>query len=416
MERVQVASIQTLTARAIRSSRIKLPPADLIIVDECHHCVANSYRKIVEQYPDAVILGLTATPCRGDNRGLGTDFGTMLEAPQVPELIKAGVLVPTKVYAPVVSQPDLKGVRTTAGDYNLAQLAERMDQGRLVADIVGQWHKHAEGRRSVCFATSVGHSIHIRDRFIESGVRAEHIDGSTPADERDETLRRLASGDLQVVTNCMVLTEGWDMPEVGCIILARPTKSFQLYRQMIGRVIRSSPGKQNAIVLDHAGATFRHGLAEDPVEWTLDEDHKVENRTHATRDEIATRKLVECNQCNALRTSGEACSHCGFLPQRFGKAFACDDGELGLVEGGRVQAPIFDAETKRKWWAMLTAIRNQRGYARNWAAVNFKEKFGHYPGPYGAEIEPMEPTAEVWSWVRSRQIRYAKSKKARSVA
>jgi DNA repair protein RadD len=108
MECVQVASIQTLTARAIRSNRMKPPPADIVIIDECHHAVADSYRKIREQYPDAIILGLTATPCRGDGRGLGNDFGTMIQAPQVPELIKLGVLVPTKVYAPV--DPDLKGV------------------------------------------------------------------------------------------------------------------------------------------------------------------------------------------------------------------------------------------------------------------------------------------------------------------
>jgi DNA repair protein RadD len=408
-ERIQVASIQTLVARAMRSDRMELPSADLIIFDEAHHCLAKTYRKIAEAYPDAIKLGLTATPCRGDNRGLGTDFGTMIQAPQVPELIKLGVLVPTRVYAPV--DPDLKGVRTVAGDYNQKQLAERMDQSGLVGDIISHWLRYGERRKTVCFATSVEHSIHIRDEFCAHGVRCEHIDGSTPEDERNKTLARLASGDAEVVSNCMVLTEGWDMPEVGCIILARPTKSFQLYRQMIGRAIRSCShtGKQNAIVLDHAGATFRHGLVEDPVEWTLDEDHKVENKTHEARtSEYSQRKLIECPQCSALRTAGEACPHCGFLPQRRGQAFVCDDGELGLIEGGRAKRQTYSAYEQHLWHAMLAWTARENGYKLGWAAHKHKEKFGGYPTEKSEAITPIEPTAEVRSWVRSRQIAYAK--------
>jgi superfamily II DNA or RNA helicase len=117
-----------------------------------------------------------------------------------------------------------------------------MDNAKLVADVVSTWHKLGERRKNVCFAIGVGHSIHLRDEFIASGVRAEHIDGSTPKDERDATLARLASGEIEVVCNCMVLTEGWDMPEVGCCILARPTRKMGLFRQMIGRVLRPAPG------------------------------------------------------------------------------------------------------------------------------------------------------------------------------
>jgi DNA repair protein RadD len=404
-ERVQVASIQTLTARAVRSKRIELPPADLVIMDESHHCVARTYRELVKRYPNAVILGLTATPCRGDGRGLGSDFGVLIEAPQIPELIKLGVLVPTKVYAPV--DPNLRGVRTTAGDYNQKQLAERMDRDKLVGDIVTHWHKYGENRKTVCFAVSVAHSVHIRDEFIKSGVRAEHIDGSTPEDERDETLKRLASGEIDVVTNCMVLTEGWDMPEIGCCILARPTKSFQLYRQMLGRAIRSCSGKENAIVLDHAGATFRHGLIEDHVEWMLEEDRKVANKAHEARGDYGTRKLLECTQCEALRTAGEACPHCGFLPQRPPKAFVCGDGELGLIEGGRATIKHYTEYERHLWRGMLVHIARENDYKPGWAAHKYKEKFGFFP-PFGSP-EPIEPTPEVRSWVRSRQIAYAKA-------
>src|SRR5215470_1112821 len=313
---VQVASIQTLSRRAIRDETMELPPADLIIIDECHHALARTYQEIVDAYPDAIILGLTATPCRGDGRGLGGIFETMIQCPQVAELIEQKHLVKSRVYAP--STPDLTGVRVQAGDYVESQLAERMDCSELIADIVGSWHKYGESRKTVCFASGVGHSIHLRDEFIGSGVRAEHIDGSTPKDERDATLARLASGEIQLVTNCMVLTEGWDMPDAGTLILARPTKKMGLFRQMVGRVLRPAPGKVDAIILDHSGAVFRHGLPEDHVDWVLDADLGAKNRDHDKRksETFGGPKLLECTQCGSIREGGKACPCCGFLPVR----------------------------------------------------------------------------------------------------
>ena len=273
-----------------------LPPANLLVIDECHHAPAQTYQKIIAAYPDAMLLGLTATPCRGDGRGLGGIFETHDRMSAGRDLIEHGYLVGTRVYAPV--DPDLRGVRTQAGDYVESRLAERMDRAELVGDIVTHWHKYGERRKTVAFAVNVAHSIHIRDEFIKSGVRAEHIDGSTPKPERDASLARLASGEIELVTNCMVLTEGWDMPEVGCCILARPTKKMGLYRQMIGRVLRPADGKPDAIVLDHSGAVFRHGFVEDPVEWTLDPDRRAESpdaRQRAARM-ASHRGLLECTQ------------------------------------------------------------------------------------------------------------------------
>ena len=260
-----MAAIQTLHRRAIQSNAMSLPPADLVIIDECHHAPTRTYQEIVAAYPNATLLGLTATPCRGDGRGLGGIFETMIECPQVEELIGLGYLVRTRNYAPI--DPDLKGVRTVAGDYNEGQLAERMDRPKLIGDIVSHWHKYGERRRTVAFAVNVQHSIHLCDEFARSGVRCEHIDGSTPKPERDATLARLASGEIELVTNCMVLTEGWDMPEVGCCILARPTKKMGLYPPIGPGVLRPAEGKGDAIVLDHSGAVFRHGFVEDHVEW-----------------------------------------------------------------------------------------------------------------------------------------------------
>jgi superfamily II DNA or RNA helicase len=144
MAAVQVASIQTLHARAIRSSSMLMPLADLLIIDEAHHACAMTYQKVIEAYPNAIVLGLTATPCRGDGRGLGGIFKTMIECPQVPDLIEQGYLVKSRVYAPV--DPDLRGVRTQAGDYVESQLAERMDRDQLVGDIVTHWFKYGEAQ------------------------------------------------------------------------------------------------------------------------------------------------------------------------------------------------------------------------------------------------------------------------------
>ena len=211
MAAVQVASIQTLHARAIRSATMRMPLADIVVIDEAHHSCAMTYQTVLATYPDATVLGLTATPCRADGRGLGSIFDTIIEAPQVPDLIEQGYLVPTLCYAPV--DPDLRGVKTQAGDYAVEQLERRMNTDQLVGDIVSHWYRLGQNRPTVVFAVGVAHSIHLRDEFLKSGVKAEHIDGDTPKDERNAILQRLAAGETTVVTNCMVLTEGWDCPE-----------------------------------------------------------------------------------------------------------------------------------------------------------------------------------------------------------
>jgi DNA repair protein RadD len=407
MARVQLASVQTLWVRAMRSQAMPLPPADLVIIDECHHATAHTWRKIIEAYPDAVLIGLTATPCRGDGRGLGGIFTTMIECPQVGELIKQGYLVATRVYAPI--DPDLTGVRTVAGDYVESQLADRMDVAKLIGDIVTHWHKFGERRKTVAFAVNVAHSMHLRDEFVRSGVRCEHLDGETPKDERDAILARLASGETEVVTNCMVLTEGWDLPAVGCAILARPTKKMGLYRQMIGRVLRPADGKTDAIILDHSGAVYRHGLAEDPVQWTLDPEKRAESEAHQARVHHEAPSLLECSQCSALRLAGQKCPHCGFLPKRPPRDVPTAPGELGLYVNGSATSSPADPATRQRWHGMLRYIANERGYSPKWPTVNYKEKFGAWP-PYGVVADPIAPTPEVLSWVRSRLIAYARSR------
>ena len=175
---VQVAGIQTLHRRAIQSSIMELPDADILLVDECHHIRAKTYQALIQKYPNAILIGLTATPCRGDGRGLGNCFDLMLQAPQIGELIKLDFLVPMRIFVP--KPPDLRGVEVAkTGDYVISQLSARVNTDVLVGDVVEHYLRHGERRRAICFAVDRAHSVHLMREFLKSGVRAEHLDGET---------------------------------------------------------------------------------------------------------------------------------------------------------------------------------------------------------------------------------------------
>jgi superfamily II DNA or RNA helicase len=334
---VQVAGVQTLYWRCVRTTRMELPDADIVFVDECHHVRAMTYQKIIEAYPDAIIIGLTATPCRGDGRGLGNVFEAMIECPQIPELIKLKKLVPVKIFAP--PPPNLRGVEVAStGDYVINQLSDRMNTDALVGDFVEHWLRHAQRRRTIAFAVDVAHSVHITNELIKSGVRAEHVDGTTPQADREAILARLASGETEVVSNCMILTEGFDLPDIGCIALVRPTRSLGLFRQMIGRGLRPATGKTDVIILDHAGGVYRHGRPDDVIEWTLDIDRRATNTTHEARiAKTGSDPFVECKSCGHLRMRGLACDNCGWEPKPPARAREYIDADL--VELGATSRP-----------------------------------------------------------------------------
>lgn len=406
---VQVASVQTLHARAVRSSAIELPPADTVIVDEAHHARARTYRRILEAYPAAVILGLTATPCRGDGRGLGDVFDALVDCPSVADLVASGHLVPTRVYAP--SRPDLTGVRVDRGDYVEAQLAERMDTGKLVGDIVTHWLKLARGRRTVVFATGVAHSKHLADEFSRAGIYAAHIDGDTPVDERDSILAKLAAGIIEVVVNAMILVEGWDSPSVSCLVLARPTRHMGLFRQMVGRVLRPAEGKTDALIIDHAGAIFEHGFIDEPIVWTLAPDKRAENPTQAGRASHRLPGLTTCPECKAVRIGGKPCSACGWRPQPKGQAVDVADGELGEVDRSRrAKKQTATADEKLSFLRQLLWIARQKNYKAGWAVHKYREKFGAWPPRNN--VPPLSPEPATLSWIRSRQIAFAKARES----
>jgi DNA repair protein RadD len=412
---VQVASVQTLHARCVRSTRMELPPAEVVVIDEAHHVRAMTYQTIVDAYPNATIIGLTATPCRGDGRGLGNVFEAMVESPQIGELIKLGYLVPLKIFAP--PPPNLRGVEVAStGDYVISQLSDRMDTDKLVGDVVEHWLRHSQRRRTIVFAVDIKHSVHIVEELRKSEVRAEHLDGTTPQEERDAILGRLASGETEVVSNCMVLTEGFDLPDIGCIVLARPTRSLGLFRQMVGRGLRPAEGKSDVVILDHSGGVHRHGRPDDPIVWTLDTDRRAANPTHDARLAEHREPFVECTACGHLRMRGMACDNCGWEPKPYGRGIDYIDqdlvelGALGKTTLIKADQSAFYAELRGH--VQTAKKKDGTPYNPKWAAHKFKEKFGHFP-PWDWNDQPATaPTLATQRWIRSRNIAWAKARAA----
>jgi ribosomal protein L32 len=206
------------------------------------------------------------------------------------------------------------------------------------------------------------------------------------------------------VTNCNVLTEGWDQPCVSACVLARPTKNMGLYRQMVGRVLRPASGKSDALILDHAGATFEHGFAEEPVTWTLDTDKRADNPAQTARSQGEAPRLTTCPECGAVRKAGKPCTACGWKPKRKAEAPDVADGELARLDrDGKRKHPEWN---KGAFYRQLLQIARERGYKDGWAAHKYREKFGNFPN--FAKV-PESPSPEVRSWVRSRQIAFAKA-------
>ena len=408
---VQVCSIQTLSAR-VKRGVVQPPPADILIFDECHHNVAKTHLDLIDCYPEAVLVGLTATPCRGDGRGLGGLYEDLIIGPSISELTDQNHLVPVQYYAP--TKPDLEGIKIRRGDYAEDQLSERMNHPELVGDIVENWAKICQDRQTVVFSTGVKHSIHIRDRFLNAGIKAEHLDGTTPKDERDDILKRLASGETQVVSNCMVLTEGWDSPAVSCCVLARPTKSLGLYLQMAGRILRPFQDKTDAVIIDHSGAVHEHGFIDEPMPWSLDPDEKIAERKAKTK--YKSKNPITCGECDFVYSKQPDCPKCGWVPERKGAYFNVVDADLQRISrDGVMGAGELSSEEQEYFYRELAWIQEERGYKKGWVQYKFKEKFDGWP-PYRLELDPIEPSIETLAWIRKGAVRYANEQRSNTVA
>ena len=296
---VQIASVATL----VRRLDIWRDHFDLVVIDECHHAVAGSWAKIIASQPRAKFLGVTATPERLDGRGLGDVFEQMVEGPTIGELIEAGHLAPFTVFAPDAS-PDLSGVKTRLGDYELEGLRDAMG-GVVVESAVDEYLRLCPNTPSICFCIDIGHSEQVANRFRAHGVRAAHLDGDTPGDERKRLIRALGDGGLDVLCNCDLIGEGLDIPSIGAAILLRPTQSLALFLQQIGRALRPAPGKDRALILDFSGNTIRHGLPDEPREWSLESKARRER----SKTPAMAKRCKECGAMNAV--AARVCVTCG---------------------------------------------------------------------------------------------------------
>jgi len=250
---VQVGSIQTVANRVAQ-----LPEPALIVFDECHHIGAASWDALFHRFPRAKVLGLSATPWRLDGQGLGRWFEHMVTGPTVAELIEQGSLSPYRLFAPAM--PDLSGVGTAAGDFKRDALSAAMDKPQIVGDAIAHYNRLCPGKRAVAFAAGVDNSKRIAAQFVAAGIPAEHVDGSMSAEARDAAVERFKAGQTLVLSNADLFGEGFDVPAIEAAILLRPTKSLSLHLQQVGRALRPLPGKTEAIILDHAGNSLRHGL------------------------------------------------------------------------------------------------------------------------------------------------------------
>lgn len=336
-----------------------------VLVHNCHHARARSYQRAVSAAP--VVLGLTATPWRTDGRGLGELFEQVVVVARPRELIDQGYLCPVTGFS--YAAPELDGVHTVGGDYDEDEAAEAMSY--LGGDIVQRWLDHRPGR-TVLFACTVEHSLRLAGSFRTAGVVAEHLDGTTPLPERAAILARLAAGTTEVVCNCAVLTEGWDCPELRCVVLARPTKSVGLYLQMAGRGLRPTDGKAVARIHDHAGNALRHGLVDQDRDYALDGD------TRKSAESIPTKT---CPKCFAIFAPAPKCPACGHVfvavanPREI-EEVAGQEVAFGDIAPRRIYVPEGKA---RPLFLALAAEGAEKGYKPGWAAVQFKARLGFWP-------------------------------------
>jgi superfamily II DNA or RNA helicase len=261
--------------------------------------------KITSTWPAAKVLGVTATPERLDGVGLRDAFDTMVLGPDVRDLIAAGHLAPFRYLAPG-GGIDLSQVRSIGGDYNAADLEAALDQDSVTGNVVEHYLQHLAGRTAIAFCVTVAHAEHVAVRFRDAGISAASIDGTMSSGERHDLVNQLRTGELRVLTSCEIISEGFDAPAVGGAILLRPTQSFALFRQQVGRCLRPKTDGSAAVILDHVGNVMRHGLPDAPHAWSLD----AKKRTPAERQKAAVRCRV-CPACSEVFATGaghEACA------------------------------------------------------------------------------------------------------------
>jgi DNA repair protein RadD len=346
---VQVCSIGTVGRRLDM-----LPEPTLMLWDECHHLAAASWAAIMARYPDAVHIGLSATPERLDGTGLNKYFDEMVCGPTVRELIDAGRLSDYLLYAP--KKPDLSGVHTLGGDFNKKELAAAMSKSSVTGDALTHYQRFAAGKRAILFAWSIEASIEIVRQFNAAGIAAEHVDGGTDDVVRDNAIAKFRRGETLILSNVNLFSEGFDVPAVEAVFDLAPTQSLSMYLQRCGRALRVAEGKEQALIFDHAGNSERHGLPDADRAWSL-QGKKRERRTASDGPPVK-----QCPLCFAVvAAAATVCRHCGYKFQTQSREIEQVEGELAPVERERRESMLKDqrlAETLDD----LIVVGRMRGY------------------------------------------------------
>jgi len=288
--------------------------------------------------------------------------------PTTAALIAAGHLSNFRVYAP--STVDMTAARITGGDYNMRDAAEATDKATITGDAIEHYRKLAGGKRAVAFCTTIAHAKHVADAFTAAGIPAAAIDGTMDKHARAAVIADLASGAIKVMSSCSVVSEGFDLPAVEVAIALRPTGSLSLWLQQIGRVLRPSPGKAAAIIIDHVGNTARHGFADDDREWSLTAKKK-KPRAVSTKT---------CRECFAIHKPAPICPQCGFI-YTAGPREGIESLPGHLVEidreAARAAAERLKVQKTRelkacKTRADLSELARARGYRAGWVDHQIK--------------------------------------------
>lgn len=362
--RIQVATVQTLTRRLAQYE------FDLLIVDECHHTTASTWMNVINANPNAVVLGYTATPIRQSGQALGDVYDHMVVGPTQRSLIDQGHLSPYILYQPEVI--DKSKLHKVAGDYIKKEMAELMDKPKIVGCAIAQYRKHAHNHPAIAFCPSVESAERYAQRFRDAGYQSSSIDGKMSDDQRDRLITDLGNGRLHVLTSCDLISEGVDVPVVSCGIFLRPTASLGLYLQQVGRMLRPAPGKTHAILLDHVGHVWQHGLPDEDRRWDLQT-----GLVAPTSDTADQEKIRQCPTCFAIHDPAPTCPYCGHVYEIKSRKVQEVEGELHALDPKEFEARRKYLE-RRELQGKVNACRTEEDLYAIAKAKGYKPGWVHY--------------------------------------
>lgn len=376
-ELIQVASIHTVKSRG-------WPKADLIIADECHVTYATMLKKIERN--DAVIIGLTATPF---TRGLGKHYKALVNVTTGNKLTKEGYLVPFRVWA--AKEPDMTGAKVVAGEWTDEEASTRSI--KIIGDVVKEYQNHGGDRKSIVFGCDVKHCEELQRQFLSAGINMALCTYLTGDEEREMMLTefRKPHSEIRGLISVAALSRGFDVPDVGCIIMCRPLKSsFAEFIQILGRGLRSHPSKENCTILDLAGNFMRHYPA--MMEFFEDGAQVLDDgkpKPKSLKSIPAEKKPKKCPKCSFVFVAGSHCPSCGYI---FTSRSTVQHEEGSLSEFDGATAVKMDRASKQKLFAELRYICHRKGYKDGWSSHAYKNITGVWPAGFRSDT-PLPPSA-----------------------